>query len=910
MANVLRRGKINNNSSFKCGVLMRNAGFFRFIILASFFCVCRIAVATVPDIAERLNFLWRLHHPTNKHMSSSSSSEYNAYADDGQYWYVLANLKSDRVSFYRLYSSSNSLYKDSTLSSETGYAYDATLGYAYTQQEPGTTEIKQWYRSSPLDYAIYRPSEPTLTGYTLQLLPASVYAYPRYGASDSSNMLSLTGGGVTIQSNRAAGGAIFSWVHNGKEYININDYGREMQSAYFASYSDNNGSWSQINPTEAGSYSSFQNTAVALRQGSPVETAYNNGLTQITRSIPLDFNPGPNPNTTVDLGGDDYHPILWPTCRLGKNITLNYNNMGPVAKYETYVVAPADTYSAGLEIPTAYLTGDFTNFWSYDAATHTLTSKSVTYNSGVELMPASGFGGVIISTSSNNYAMGVYGVSAQYGGSAAAFALYNFSYGYGSHTDSYTTKWAVGGARAGLDASKEYIFTTWVMSGTLAEVQGYMDALYAANVVGAPKITSLDPNTLCKATDDIVVFKPATKQWLGSYTGTEPNYLNGLTATSANFAGDPTRAIEKALLGDVNGDGIDDLVVLQNYSGNYDWLALHSTVSGGVGSFGTPHTSAPYYDSWMHNFGTIAGNLGCFLADMNGDGKKDIVTVNAGYGWYSMLSTNGLGGGAFTGPVYIDRHASYVLPRPNGGVQTGDFDGDGQADICFVCSWDGTNARWIVKKTSGGVMGAGVQAEGFFGYGNDGNDIFLVGDINGDGRDDGIWVHPNTTTGLLHWAAKYADPNGQIGGNPDYTGDTYGDFGLVGDKPFVIDLDGDGRMDIGYTRNDGNGGLLWRVALTTRSGALTNFATAGLSTVFGATGDIPLAGRLHAVMPGDVNRDGSVTAADLQAFIAAWLSTPRDAGWNKNCEMALPKDGRINLKDFAVLAGNWLAGTN
>jgi hypothetical protein len=26
--------------------------------------------------------------------------------------------------------------------------------------------------------------------------------------------------------------------------------------------------------------------------------------------------------------------------------------------------------------------------------------------------------------------------------------------------------------------------------------------------------------------------------------------------------------------------------------------------------------------------------------------------------------------------------------------------------------------------------------------------------------------------------------------------------------------------------------------------------------------------------------------------------------------MALPKDGRINFKDFAVLAGNWLAGTN
>jgi uncharacterized membrane protein YkgB len=115
-------------------------------------------------------------------------------------------------------------------------------------------------------------------------------------------------------------------------------------------------------------------------------------------------------------------------------------------------------------------------------------------------------------------------------------------------------------------------------------------------------------------------------------------------------------------------------------------------------------------------------------------------------------------------------------------------------------------------------------------------------------------------------------------------------------------------MDIGYVRNDGVGGRIWRFALTTRSGAFTNFAAA--SATVGATGDIPLIGQLNAVMPGDVNRNGSVTFTDLQMFTAAWLTTPRDAGWNKNCEMAYPKDGRINLKDFAVLAGNWLAGTN
>lgn len=895
---------IENEKSayFLIGILMRNSFFFRFIVLTGLFCLCRVAVATVPDIAERLNFVWRLHYTTNDRMSSNSSSEYTTYSSsrEGQYYYLLSNSKADTAGLYRLFNGSD--HKDSTLTSDGSYAYNATLGYAYTQQEPGTTEIKQWYRSSPLDYAIYRPSEPTLTGYALQSLPVPVYAYPRYGTSDTStsNMLSLTGGGVTIQSNLVAGGAIFSWVHNGKEYININDYGRELQAAYFASYSDASGSWAQINPTEAGSYRSFQTIAAALRQGSPVETAYNDGLTQITRSIPLDFNPGPNPNTTVDLGGDDYHPILWPTCRLGKNITLNYNNMGPVAKYETYVVAPADTYSAGLEIPTAYLTGDFTNYWSYDAATSTLTPVSVALNGGVELMPASGFGGVIISTSSNINAMGVYGVGAQYGGSAAAFALYNFSqYGLSSHTASDTTKWAVGGARAGLDASKEYTFTTWVMSGTLAEVQGYMNALYAANVVGAVKVTPLDPNEVYRPEDrdDIVVFKPSAGQWPGSHTtAAPPDYLNGTVTTQADAFG---TSADKPLIGDVNGDGLDDLVVVRPVA-NFNWYASHTL---DVNKDGVGELNGGAAESQVTGFGSIVGNRGCFLADINGDSYDDIATCNPDAGWHVVFSgLTGLGGGSGyqAGPkVVVDAAKDKPL--------VGDFNGDGYADICiFTSGWGGSNQWCVVKsKASGfGTFAYPVNADTVIGFFGLSGDIPLVGDINGDGRDDAVVVR-NDGSGNMQWVAAFSDANGLVGGSG--AGNT-ATFGFMTDIPVLADINGDGRMDIGYVRSDGAGGRIWRFALTTRSGAFTNFAA--VSTTFGATGDIPLIGQLNAVMPGDVNKDDSVTVIDLQAFAAAWLATPWDAGWNKNCEMALPKDGRINLKDFAVLAGNWLVGTN
>ena len=86
----------------------------------------------------------------------------------------------------------------STQTNELGYVLDITLGYSYTEQLPGTVQITRWYDSSSDDHAIQRPNE-ILSGYLSQDLPDKVYGYPRYGLYDDTDMLSLTGGGVTIE---------------------------------------------------------------------------------------------------------------------------------------------------------------------------------------------------------------------------------------------------------------------------------------------------------------------------------------------------------------------------------------------------------------------------------------------------------------------------------------------------------------------------------------------------------------------------------------------------------------------------------------------------------------------------------------------------------------------------------------
>ncbi|MFA5292301.1 MAG: glycoside hydrolase family 9 protein [Phycisphaerae bacterium] len=56
----------------------------------------------------------------------------------------------------------------------------------------------------------------------------------------------------------------------------------------------------------------------------------------------------------------------------------------------------------------------------------------------------------------------------------------------------------------------------------------------------------------------------------------------------------------------------------------------------------------------------------------------------------------------------------------------------------------------------------------------------------------------------------------------------------------------------------------------------------------------------------DLKLPDTIDIAYLSEFSSAWLTTPADAGWNPNCDIAVPPDLIINFKDFAVLANQWM----
>ncbi len=68
---------------------------------------------------------------------------------------------------------------------------------------------------------------------------------------------------------------------------------------------------------------------------------------------------------------------------------------------------------------------------------------------------------------------------------------------------------------------------------------------------------------------------------------------------------------------------------------------------------------------------------------------------------------------------------------------------------------------------------------------------------------------------------------------------------------------------------------------------------------------IPTLGHWH--YGPDINRNLKVDLFDVSTFSAAWLSNDSpSANWNIDCDMALPRDGRVDMRDLAVLTDQWL----
>jgi len=250
-----------------------------------------------------------------------------------------------------------------------------------------------------------------------------------------------------------------------------------------------------------------------------------------------------------------------------------------------------------------------------------------------------------------------------------------------------------------------------------------------------------------------------------------------------------TAGFYRFLLGDVDGDGDQDLVWNACYNGgNRTYLGL----SNGDGTLALDSTF------YQHPQGGDWRGLAVYLADLNRDGRSDIIwntvpglSFNHSYTALSLATGGFSFSSAFVHPITCCWTGYTPL--------VGDFNRDQVTDLAWNVFLTGQNVIHKILGNSAGSWSVPLAYPHFQDVGvatGGGPLVAKVGDVDGDGASDIIWYRPTSTT-MVVAVGRGTAPSGTIDatGQPPQTHPVSTNWNAT--LPALVGkVSGDGRSDI------------------------------------------------------------------------------------------------------------------
>jgi hypothetical protein len=288
--------------------------------------------------------------------------------------------------------------------------------------------------------------------------------------------------------------------------------------------------------------------------------------------------------------------------------------------------------------------------------------------------------------------------------------------------------------------------------------------------------------------------------------------------------GNDRSGVSVSIVGDVNGDGFDDIVIGAMYNDEGSYLAGQTYLILGKDSGWDLNISLSFSDASFigERLGDYSGISVSGAGDVNGDGYDDFLIGADQYGastqgetylifgkasGWSMDTNLSQADASFIGENRGDRSGCSVSGA-------GDVNGDGYDDFLIGAEYNsegGTSSGQtylILGKPSGWSMDTSLSKSdaSFIGEGrndNSGCSVSSAGDVNGDGYDDiiiGAWrnrlvdIDSGQTYLILGKSTGWSMDNSLSNSDASFTGESTGGSGFsISDAG---DVNGDGYDDI------------------------------------------------------------------------------------------------------------------